>query len=221
MSLRYALAGGSGLVGRALAQQLAADRNCAALHLLLRRPVPALQALPNAQVIGWSGGAMPELPAIDVAICALGTTIGQAGSQAAFRAVDFDAVLAFARAAREAGARRFGMVSALGADVRSRVFYNRVKGQAEQAVAGLGFDSVVIAQPSLLLGDRAALGQPARGGESLAQGLASVIGWAVPGRWRPIEAPTVARALLAALAEARPGLRTVPSGELQGLGAAP
>lgn len=222
MSLRYAVAGASGLVGRALATQLAADRGCAALHLLLRRPVPALQALPNAQVIGWDGhaDAMPALPAVDVALCALGTTIKQAGSQAAFRAVDFDAVLAYARAAKAAGARRFGLVSALGADARSAIFYNRVKGEAEAALAELGFASLVIAQPSLLIGDRGALGQPPRAGEGLAQGLGALVGWAMPSLWRPIRADVVARGLLSALAEGRPGRRALRSDALQQLGTA-
>ena len=85
----------------------------------------------------------------------LGTTIKVAGSQAAFRQVDFAFVVNTARAAKAAGATRLAVVSALGADTKSRVFYNRVKGEMEAAVAQLGYQSIVIAQPSMLLGDRA------------------------------------------------------------------
>jgi uncharacterized protein YbjT (DUF2867 family) len=151
---------------------------------------------------------------------ALGTTIKVAGSQAAFRAVDFDLVVQVARAARSAGARRLAVVSALGADARSRVFYNRVKGEAEQALATLGYESLVIARPSLLLGDRAALGQTTRRGEVLAARLLGpVLGW-VPASVRPIAAGVVAKAMLMALDEARPGTRVLSSAELQRLGRA-
>ncbi|MBI5255124.1 MAG: NAD(P)H-binding protein [Burkholderiales bacterium] len=214
---RFVLAGASGLVGRALARQLAADPECQALNLLLRRPTPALEALPHARAIAWGGDDLPPLPEVDAALCALGTTLRSAGSQAAFRAVDFDAVLAYARAAQAAGARRFGVVSALGADARSPVFYNRIKGEMEQALAALGFAVLVIARPSLLLGDRSALGQPARLGEQLAQAAAPWLTWMTPRRLRPIKADTVARGMLVALAQARPGLRVVESDELHSL----
>ncbi|MBL0085215.1 MAG: NAD(P)H-binding protein [Ideonella sp.] len=216
--LRYALAGASGLVGRALAQQLAADRDCGELHLLLRRPLPALEALPQAHAVAWRSCAMPELPRVDIALCALGTTMATAGSQAAFRAVDYDAVLAFAQAARRAGAKRFGLVSALGADAASAIFYNRTKGEAEQAVAQLGFKHLVIARPSLLLGDRSALGQATRPTEALAQWFAPALAWFTPRRLMPIRAEVVARGLLTALETETSGVHVVECDELHRLG---
>ena len=212
---RFAIAGASGLVGRSLALGLDADARCRELHLLLRRPLPELQALPDTHAIAWDGRGEPALPPIDAALCALGTTIRTAGSQAAFRAVDFDAVLAFARAARRAGAQRFALVSALGADARSRVFYNRTKGEVEDAVSGLGFRTLVIARPSLLLGDRAALGQPARSAEAIAQAIAPALAWLAPRRLRPISARAVARGMLQALFDRGPGVHRVESDELQ------
>jgi uncharacterized protein YbjT (DUF2867 family) len=158
------------------------------------------------------------LPAHDDVYIALGTTIKQAGSQAAFRAVDVDAVLACARAARAAGATRLALVSALGADAGSRVFYNRVKGEVEAAVAALGFDAVVIAQPSLLLGDRAALGQPARLGEQLGIRLLTPFLGLIPATARPIRADVVARALVHAVEQGHPKLQRLPSAELQRIG---
>ncbi|WP_426165361.1 hypothetical protein [Sandarakinorhabdus sp. DWP1-3-1] len=97
---------------------------------------------------------LPPLPPADVAICALGTTIRAAGSQAAFRAVDFEAVLAFARAARAAGVTHFILVTAVGADAGSKVFYSRVKGEVQDAVATLGFARLDLIQPGLILGPR-------------------------------------------------------------------
>lgn len=214
-----AIAGATGLVGRALADQLAANPRGGALHLLLRRPQPGLQALPRATAITWQGiGTMPSLPAIDTGLCALGTTIRSAGSEAAFRAVDFDAVVAFAQACRRSGATHFGLVSALGADARSGIFYNRVKGEAEEAVAALGFERLVIARPSLLLGDRQALGQPQRPGEAAAQALAPMIGWMIPRRLRPIPAEWVAAGLIEALRRPGARLQHVESDELTRLG---
>jgi uncharacterized protein YbjT (DUF2867 family) len=148
----------------------------------------------------------------------MGTTIKAAGSRQAFRAVDFDAALAFARAARRCGATRLGVVSALGASATSSVFYNRVKGELERAVAALGYDSVVLARPSLLLGDRAALGQPVRSGERIAAALSAPLGWLMPRSVRPIAAGAVALGLLRAVQQCGKGVYTVPSHELLVLG---
>ncbi len=146
------LAGGTGLVGRELTRLLLDTSPRPTLHQVVRRKPADADARADWQVVDFA--AMPTLPQADEACCCLGTTIKQAGSQAAFRAVDFDAVLAFARAAKAAGARRFAVVSALGASARSASFYNRVKGEMEAAVSALGFDSVVFARPSLLAGER-------------------------------------------------------------------
>ena len=108
------------------------------------------------------------------------------------------------------------MVSALGADAGSRVFYNRVKGEMQDAVAQLGYESVTIAQPSMLVGDRAALGQPVRAGEVWADRLLSPLKALVPRSVRPIAAGDVAAALIAATLEGRPGLRTLSSAQMQG-----
>ena len=183
------LAGATGLVGSAYAAQW---QGPGTLHLLVRRPVAASAPLQQVHVVDFA--ALPALPPADAAVCALGTTIAVAGSQAAFRAVDFDAVLAFARAARAAGARKLAVVSSLGADRRSSSFYSRTKGEMEVAVAGLGYDSVIVARPSLLTGDRGALAQPARVGERLAQWLAAPLAPLIPRAYRPIPAATVARA---------------------------
>jgi uncharacterized protein YbjT (DUF2867 family) len=103
------------------------------------------------------------------------------------------------------------LVSALGADAKSRVFYNRVKGEAEQAVAELGYESVVIAQPSLLLGNREALGQPARSGEVVARRVLGPLSKLIPAGVRPVEASAVASALLEHVLTTSPGVERIAS----------
>src|SRR5688572_1122936 len=118
------VAGASGLVGRAILQGLLADDTVAAVHTLGRRPPGTQHPKLSAHTVDF--GSLPPLPRVDEVYLALGTTIKVAGSQAAFRAVDLDANLAVARAAHAAGARRLGLVSAMGADSQSSLFYNRV-----------------------------------------------------------------------------------------------
>jgi uncharacterized protein YbjT (DUF2867 family) len=128
------LAGGSGLVGRALLAQLLAEDGMQ-VHALLRREVPDLPTSPRLTRHLIDVAQPGALPAAGELYVALGTTIKAAGSQAAFRAVDFDAVINVARAARAAGVKRAAVVSALGADASSSVFYNRVKGDMEAQLA--------------------------------------------------------------------------------------
>jgi uncharacterized protein YbjT (DUF2867 family) len=210
------LAGATGLIGAALLALLRADLRYRHTHVLLRRAVPGLDADARVTPHVIDFAHLPDpLPTVDDVFIALGTTIKVAGSQAAFRRVDFDHVVATARAARAAGARRLAVVSALGADSTSRVFYNRVKGDMQTAVAKLGFESVAIAQPSLLMGDRTALGQPTRAGEVWATRLLAPLMRLVPRGVRPIGASAVASALLAAALTAAPGVHILSSGDMQ------
>jgi uncharacterized protein YbjT (DUF2867 family) len=210
------LAGATGLVGRALLPMLLASKYYQRVHVLVRRTPPDIKASAKLRIHQVDFARLPaEFPKVDDVFIALGTTIKVAGSQAAFRQVDFDFVVNAARAAKAAGATRLAVVSALGADAKSRIFYNRVKGEMQAAIAQLGYESVVIAQPSMLMGDRAALGQPARSGELWAARLLGPLGGIVPKRVRPIPARAVASALLAAIFEAKHGVRVLKSGAMQ------
>lgn len=210
---RALLAGASGLVGQEILLALLADDTVGAVHVLARRPLRTAHPKLVVHVVDFT--ALPALPDIDEVYLALGTTIRVAGSQAAFRAVDVDASLAAAQAAAKAGARRLGVVSAMGADTHARVFYNRVKGELEEAVKALGFEAVVIARPSLLLGERGALGQAARPGERIGAMLAGILRPFIPADYRPITAVAVARALLAEVPRAQ-GTIILRSGTMQG-----
>ncbi len=211
------VAGATGLVGRALLAQLLDDPRYERVEVLARRPLSADVARHARLTVHIGDATLVARAAAGVSdvFIALGTTIKVAGSQAAFKAVDHDLVLAIARAAREAGATRLAVVSALGADAASGVFYNRVKGEMESAVGALGYASVVIARPSLLAGDRAALGQPTRSIEVWATRLLAPVMSLVPARIRPIDASTVAAALIAALAAPAAGVRVLSSADMQ------
>jgi uncharacterized protein YbjT (DUF2867 family) len=211
------LAGASGLVGRALLAQLL-DDDQATVHALLRRDVPDLPVSRRLQrhVIDFS--RRQRVPHADEIYIALGTTIKVAGSQEAFRAVDCDAVVNVASAARDSGVERCAVVSALGANAQSGVFYNRVKGETEAALRGLGFARLVIARPSLLAGKREQLRQASRFGERFSLALLQPLGAIVPASVRPIEAAVVARAMRSALRSDGERVQVNESAALQQLG---
>jgi uncharacterized protein YbjT (DUF2867 family) len=206
------LAGASGLVGREILNGLLADVSVAAVHTLGRRELSVSHPKLVQHRVDFK--ALPALPLVDEVYIALGTTIKVAGSQEAFRAIDHDAVLAVANAAKQAGARRLGVVTAMGADAGSSLFYNRVKGETESALAALGFGGLVIARPSMLAGDREALGQPLRGGEKLANNVSRWLAPLIPDNYKSIEAAAVAGALLNAVPQAQ-GRRVMLSGEMR------
>ena len=174
-----------------------------------RRPLAEHPHLENP--VGDPTVFLPQLNGrVDIAYCCLGTTIKQAGSEPAFRAVDLDMVVAFAKRAREMGARHLIVISAIGADPKSSVFYNRVKGEMEQALRAQDWPQLTICRPSLLLGERL---EP-----RLAEQLAGPLSRLIPGKYRGIEACQLARAMWRLALEEQDGIRVVESDELRKLG---
>ena len=191
MTTRVLLAGGTGLVGRLVAHGLR-RRSDVELECLVRvsnfpdELAVDFEALVADPSLG--GGTTP----VDVGICCLGTTMRKARSPAAFRRVDLDYTVAFARAARVRGADRFIIVSSVGAGGRG--FYLRVKGEAEAAVAALGFRRLDILRPSLLLGPRL----DRRPAERIAQTMAPLLNLLLRrslARYRAVDASVLARAI--------------------------
>jgi len=197
------LAGGSGLVGGLAIAHLLAPGAFARVVALGRRPLPARPGLGQRTVDFARLDAEPPVRAV-AAVCSLGTTIRKAGSREAFRAVDVDGVVAFARWARSGGASTFVLVSSVGADPRSAHFYLRCKGEAEETVAGLGFARFVALRPSLLLGPRG----ESRLGEAIGKALTPLLNPLLQGplrRFRAIEADVVAAAAARAALGPAPG----------------
>jgi uncharacterized protein YbjT (DUF2867 family) len=199
-------------VGREILQGLLADDSVAAVHALARRPLEIRHPKLTTHVVSFS--SLPPLPVVDEVYLALGTTIKVAGSQSAFRAVDFEANLAVAVSAQVAGAKRLGLVSAMGADSQSRIFYNRVKGELEEALDSLGYEGLVFARPSMLAGDREQLGQAVRKGEKLALKASRWLKPLIPDDYRSIAARDVAQALLRTVPTAH-GAQVLLSGQMQ------
>lgn len=209
------LAGATGLVGRELLRALCAEAAYGSVCVLVRRPTPELEAMPKVHSLLVDYEALPApLPPVDDVFIALGTTIKVAGSQEAFRRVDHDYVVNVARAARASGGTRLGLVSALGADRASRVFYNRIKGETEHDVRALGYAHVAFARPSLLLGDRESLGQHSRAAENWAKRLLGPLSALVPAQYRPVQAADVADALLDAVQRAQTPVTIVESRDM-------
>ena len=211
MSDRIAIvAGATGLVGRALVAAMAADPAWREVRALVRRELPPELALPTVVPVPVDYARLdppPPWAAASHVFCALGTTIRKAGSEAAFRRVDFEYPVALARAALASGCRHFLLVSSVDASPTSRFFYTRVKGEVEAAIIALGFRSVTIARPSLLLGPRSEV----RWGERVGK----VLGIFAPARWRPVAAAQVARALVTSAEQDRPGVRILENRELR------
>lgn len=199
------LVGATGLVGQSVLQQALADARVGRVVALTRRALPAHPKLQNLLVdfdhlpddADWWG--------VDAVVCTLGTTIRTAGSQAAFYRVDHDLPLRVAELAQRHGAQAYALNSALGADPASRVFYSRTKGALERDLQALGYASLTLVRPGLIGGER----QENRPAEQLAVRLSTWLRPALPRRYRVVPAASIARHLLQAALDARPGVQVL------------
>jgi len=191
MTRTVAIAGASGVVGSRLLQRLLNDDRVTRVVSYGRRPVRINNPKLDERMIG---GAELDVPKdVEDAYCALGTTMKKAGSREAFLAVDRDLVLKFAKACRAAGARRFALVSAHGANPRSVVFYAQTKGQVEDAVVDVGYDATFLMRPGFIHDDGARA--DSRVGERVGIALAKTLG-ALAGAWKPVGADDIAKAMV-------------------------
>lgn len=173
--MKSIVAGASGLIGSELIKLLGED-----VVTIGRAPSSSLR-------VDFEN--LPELPRCDVAFCCLGSTIKKAGSQEAFFRIDHDYILSFAKACK---ADSFLLVSALGADPNSKIFYNQVKGKTEEDLKKIGFKNLIIFRPSLLIGER----QESRPGESVAQFFSPFLSFILPKTVRPITGKKVAKSMM-------------------------
>jgi len=220
---RVLLLGATGLVGQQALRQLLADPDVGEVRALVRRDLTV------AQLLGIDGPAQVGIHKLSVCVasfdrleahadwfnvdwvfCALGTTIKHAGSQAAFRKVDFDYPMQIAQLAKAHGARRFMLVSALGANAKSRVFYSRVKGELEEAIRAIGFEHVSVARPSLLAGER--------GEFRLSERVGLKLEFLMPERYKPVKAWRVAARLIDSAKTPRANWQTLDNTALRRMG---
>jgi uncharacterized protein YbjT (DUF2867 family) len=202
VALKVLVLGASGLVGANVLRLALAHPDIERVIAPTRKPLPPHEKLTNpvSDRLQLLVARVPEW-APDALICALGTTMGKAGSKAAFREVDYVLPLQFASAAKSSGARTLALVSSIGASVDSRFFYARTKGELERDVRTVGFQSLTIVRPSIIGGQRDEL----RLGEGVALCLSRVLGPILPKRFRISEAPNVAGALIDSVIAGLPG----------------
>lgn len=190
--MKAAIAGSTGFIGKHLINLLKEDESFTQIDVVSRRPIDLSEKF---NVLVNQDIAKQTFDSIDVAFCALGTTIKTAGSQEAFYHVDHNLVIDFAKNAKAAGAKTFVLVSSVGADARSSTFYLKVKGETERDLEAIGFDSLIILRPSMLMGER----KEFRFGELIGKGLMTVFNPLMVGpmaKYRGIQGKTVAKAML-------------------------
>ncbi|MEQ9440086.1 MAG: oxidoreductase [Cyclobacteriaceae bacterium] len=216
MSQRHALiAGATGLIGNELLQQLIHGRYYQTISVLSRREVETSSKRVKTIIVDYDQLSEKDIPkGIDDVYCCLGTTMKKAGSKEAFKKVDYAYPLKIAEIAWKKGAKQYMLVSAMGANADSMVFYNQVKGEVEEAIAQVGFPSFHVFRPSLLMGARS----EKRGGEKMAQVLMggispAMIGWLR--KYRPIGATDVAQAMVRMAKKELEGIYIFESDKIQ------
>ena len=206
------MAGATGLIGSQLLELLLADSRYTRVIAISRKPLERVN--PKFQNIvadlDTLGQYKDQLQPDDV-YCCLGTTMRMAKTKEAFRRVDFEYPLSLAKLSKEQGARQFLIVTALGANKSSFIFYNRVKGETEGAIIALGFESLHILRPSLLVGTRV----EHRAGEGAATWFYNVFGFLIPRKYKAIDSIKVARSMLIFASQEKKGNFIHESIELQ------
>ena len=207
------IAGCTGLVGKHLIDLLLASDQYSSVIALTRTPLASKHPKLRNIITGFNNideSQFLEVKPSDV-FCCLGTTMAKAGSKEKFYEVDFQYPLSLAKATLKTGAKQFMLISALGADKNSSVYYNRVKGELEEAIRSLDFETIHFFRPSLLLGARS----ERRPGEDVAKFLFKVFGFAVPEKYKAIHAEKVARAMLSFASKNQKGVFIHESREMQ------
>jgi uncharacterized protein YbjT (DUF2867 family) len=204
------IAGGTGLVGSQLLQLLLESDRYSKVVALTRTELPTHPKLEQVPVTQETLSGGQHLKADDI-FCCLGTTIAKAKTKENFYQVDFYYPLLLARSGYSSGARQYMLISALGADKESSVYYNRVKGEVEEAIRAVGFDALHIFRPSLLLGPR----QEQRTGEDAAKFFYKIFGFLIPGKYKAIDSAKIARGMLHYASQEQKGTFIHESKDLQ------
>jgi uncharacterized protein YbjT (DUF2867 family) len=205
------IAGSTGLIGQQLLQLLIDSPLYEKIIAITRQDLPAHSKLVQIKMEFGNITENSSVLKADDIFCCLGTTMEKAGSKEKFRQVDFYYPFLLAKTTHAAGARQFLIVTALGANKTSSIFYNEVKGEVEEAVRSVGFETVHIFRPSLLLGPR----QDKRSGEDAAKLFYRIFGFLIPEKYKAISSLKVAKAMVHFATQDKKGTFIHESGELQ------
>ncbi|TXK80998.1 oxidoreductase [Paenibacillus sp. N3.4] len=214
------VAGGTGLVGHELIQLLLQDRIYEKVIAIVRTNIPTAGLVGHEKLVQWTTDYRHLESVIDPSVvehshvfCTLGTTIKKAGTQEQFRKVDFEYPMELGEIALKYGADAFVIVTAMGANRQSSIFYNKVKGEVEEGLRGLGLPSLSILRPSLILGDRREVRIGERMGSAVSRFLAPLMIGGLR-TYRPIHARTIANGLIKAAQSGVTGVRVLTSAEI-------
>ncbi len=204
------IAGASGLTGSHLARLMLEGSAYNTVKVLARKPLD-IKHSSLEQIIYDYGKPDKELIKADHVYCCLGTTIKKAGSREAFKKVDYDYPLQIAKMAHQNGSQKFALISAIGANPGSKIFYNRVKGQVEEAVKDIPFETTYIMRPSMLLGKR----EEFRFGEEAGKVIMKLFNFILPKNVKSIHASQVAACMLDKMNSGEKGFYIVSSGQMR------
>ncbi|MFY8285567.1 NAD-dependent dehydratase [Pseudoalteromonas sp. SSMSWG5] len=214
--IRLLVLGATGLVGSHVLSQALANSSFSTIIAPTRTPIPSLdtslEKLINPQIDYENISAYEPEWEVDAVICALGTTIKKAGNRDTLRRIDYDYPLEFSRLAQSRGASSFALTSAIGANPDSYFFYNRVKGELEQALERENFSSLTFVRPSVIAGNR----QESRPGEIALKFALTVLSPLLPRRWHLNPASEIAARLIQSVIFPQPRTTIIQSMEMTG-----
>lgn len=204
--------GASGLTGQVLVQLLLADSLYSSITIYVRKQVSISHPKLKQQIVNYE--KLDSAVEADDVFCCLGTTIKKAGSQQAFRQVDLVYPQKVAELQKAGGSKRFLLISAVGADDQSGIFYSKTKGQVEKAIIVLQYACTCIFRPSLIMGERS----ERRIGESIAMFFAKIIGPVLVGplrKYQPVTALSIAKSMQDAALRFEDGIHIITSDEIK------
>jgi uncharacterized protein YbjT (DUF2867 family) len=197
--------GATGLIGSSLVEQLLADDTFSTVTVLVRKPISIQHPKLEVYITNFSDyeGYRKNLGTGDCIFSCIGTTNANVkGDKLLYRSIDFDIPVNAARFGKDAGFKQFLLVSAIGADARSRIFYSRLKGEVEEMIAGYKFSALHIFRPSFLIGRK----ENKRTGENILTNLFRIFSFLIPSKYKAINGSVVAKAMLQAAKEEKQGL---------------
>lgn len=190
------LVGATGLIGSYLLQELLNDTYFDTVRILIRRPVDITHPKLEKKIVDFndSDSLLVALSNSDVLFCAIGSTMKNVkGDKEAYRKIDFEIPVKLARFCKMTGCEKFILVSSAGANSQSRNFYQRLKGETDEAVKGSGLKTIHIMRPSLLLGER----KEFRLGENIGKAIMTSLSFLIPEKYKAIQGRDVAKVMLA------------------------